>query len=107
MAKHTSALLLAAWSYASYASCAQAAMAPKYERRRDLGLALDHMQEVAGLLDGPIDRIEYVAPNVVFTGGRCQVTVGINYAIGSDANGPAIPGAPRRGTAIIRPKTCR
>jgi hypothetical protein len=51
-----------------------AAMAPKFERARQLAAALGHLDEIAHLLDEPIDRIEIAGGEVRFFAGPCSVS---------------------------------
>ena len=60
-------------------------MAPKYERVRLLKSALEHLSEIAGQLDDPIDRIELVRDEVRFVAGESFVPVSI-AAEGSTKN---------------------
>jgi hypothetical protein len=52
---------------------ALAAMAPKFERVEQLAAALDHLSEIAHLLDEPIDHIDITQDEVRFFAGRCYV----------------------------------
>jgi hypothetical protein len=71
---------------------AQAMMAPKYERVRALTAALDHLSEIAHVLEGPIDKIEYVGSEVRFSAGQCFVPVIVTYEAGRDAAGRPVLG---------------
>jgi hypothetical protein len=90
---------------------AQAMMAPKYERARQLGTALDHLREIARTLKDPIDKIEYVVfgGEIRFWAGKCFVPVVVKlFDLEYDKSGKAIPPAPgsQDYTAIVGKMQC-
>jgi pyruvoyl-dependent arginine decarboxylase (PvlArgDC) len=72
---------------------AQAMMAPKFERARALGAAIEHMWEIASILPGPIEKIEYVGGGFRFSAGRCFVPVSVRYQSAPDGSHVAVTGA--------------
>ncbi len=56
----------------------QAALAPKFERARQLSEALKRLVEVTRTLADPIDKIEYLENGAVrFTAGKCALSVNL------------------------------
>jgi hypothetical protein len=62
---------------------ALAAMAPKFERVQQLAVALDHLSDIAHLLDEPIDRIDITQTEVRVFAGRCYVPVVVQNEAGA------------------------
>jgi len=73
----TSPLFVVAFA-AALAWPAAAALAPNYQRLAELQRILEHPGVAAALGGTPIDRIEYVRPDVYrVTAGRCVLPVAI------------------------------
>jgi hypothetical protein len=72
-------ILTAAWALVALipAGQSQAALAPKFERSRALSEALKHLNEIAHLLNDPIDKIEFTNDEVLFIAGPCYVPVSL------------------------------
>ena len=60
------------------ATPAQAALPPQYQRLAELRAVMDHAGVAAALGSTPIERIEYVRPDLYrVTAGRCHIDVRI------------------------------
>ncbi len=76
-------------------------MAPKYERVRLLKVALEHLSEIAGQLDDPIDSIEIHRDEVRFSAGESFVPVMItSQGSGKKSSGAVVVGGGRYGASI-------
>lgn len=62
-------------------------MAPKWECVRALEAAFNHLSEIAGLLDEPINKIEFVDRELRFSDGQSFVPVFITYYREPDSSG--------------------
>jgi hypothetical protein len=73
------ALRFAAFSAAALAAWpAPAALAPNYQRLRELSAVLEHPGVVAAFGQTPIDRVEYVRTDLYrVSAGRCRLDVRI------------------------------
>lgn len=72
---------------------AQATMAPKYERLRQLGLIFEHLRDVADLMPQPIEKIEISYDGSArVVADKCFVPVKIDYESSQGPKGEPIPG---------------
>ncbi len=64
-------------------------MAPRYERARLLGVAIE---VAASELREPIDRIEFVSGQILVTAGNKHIALNYHYSGSYDPSGVPIPG---------------